>query len=59
MPHIVLGTAGVGDFFLQILILHRLHRKLMILFLQLQRLVLFQKAGHDIVDQDCSHIDDK
>ena len=42
MPHIVLGTAGVGDFFLQILILHRLHRKLMILFLQLQRLILLQ-----------------
>ena len=32
----------------------------MILFLQLQRLILLQnQAGHDIVDQDRSHIDDK
>jgi len=51
MPHIVLGTAGVGDFFLQILILHSLHRELMIFLLQFQSLVLFQnQAGYYIVD---------
>ena len=52
MPHIMLCLACSAIFFLQVLILYRLHGKLMIFFPQLQRFVLLRnQAGYNIVYQ--------
>lgn len=60
MPHIMLCPACLGYLFLQVLILYRLHGKLMIFFLQLQRFVLLRnQAGYNIVYQCSSDIDYK
>ena len=60
MAYIMLGPTGIFDFFLQIFILYSLHGELMVLFLQLKRFALLQdQSGDNIVNQKCSHIDNK
>ena len=60
MANIVLCSACIGDFFLQIFVLHRLHGKLMVFLFQFERFVLLKnQTGYNIVNEYSADIDGK
>ena len=60
MANIVLCSACIGDFFLQIFVLHRLHGKLMVFLFQFERFALLKnQTGYNIVNEYSADIDGK